>query len=52
MANPRPAMYGSYHVYPLSGCGISMQLIPHLVGAPAGVTLCESGSPDDIVLKL
>jgi len=34
MATPRPAMYGMYHVYPLSGCGygISMQLIPRLVG--------------------
>ena len=26
------AMNGRYHVYPRSGCGISMQLIPHLVG--------------------
>ena len=28
----RPAMYGRYHVYPLSecGCGISVQLVPHL----------------------
>jgi len=34
MATPRPAMYGRYHVYPPGGCGcgISMQLIPHLVG--------------------
>ena len=26
------AMYGRYCVYLLSGCGISMQLVPHLVG--------------------
>ena len=32
MAPPRPAMYGRYRVYALSGCGISMQLVPHLVG--------------------
>jgi len=24
--------HGRYHVYPPSGCGISVQLIPHLVG--------------------
>ena len=28
----RPTMYGRPHVYPLSRCGISMQLMPHLVG--------------------
>jgi len=31
-ATSRPIMYGRHHVYPPSRCGISMQLIPHLVG--------------------
>ena len=32
MATPRPAMCGRYPAYPPSGCGVSMQLTPHLVG--------------------
>jgi len=30
-STPITAMYGAYHICPLSGCAISMQLIPHLV---------------------
>ena len=50
MAIPRPSMYGEYYVYPVSGCGISMQLIPHLVGQVL-LLLCKSGGPGDIVCE-
>ena len=32
IVTPRPAMYGRYDINLPSGCGISIQLMPHLVG--------------------